>query len=60
MPFCFDSHKSWNFERAPEPNDIFWENLGVKKSELLLRRIISYFLIFSLIFGAIYGIISIK
>jgi hypothetical protein len=25
---CLDNDQYWMFERAPEPSDIFWENIG--------------------------------
>lgn len=32
---CFDASRLWKFERAPEPTDINWQNLGIG----LCRRI---------------------
>jgi hypothetical protein len=26
---CFDKSSLWKFQRAPEPTDIYWENLHV-------------------------------
>jgi hypothetical protein len=46
---------------APEPNDIFWENLGLKLHKRLKRRLITWFytlvalgISFALIFGTSY------
>jgi len=34
----------WFFERAPEPNDIYWENLGIYQIERLIYGFFSYFM----------------
>jgi len=50
-------------KRAPEPLDVFWENLGYKTWEVFKLRslsIIASILILALSFGAILGIKSIQ
>jgi hypothetical protein len=39
-----------NSVRAPEPDDIIWENEGLSMTELLIRRIGVYFFSFVLLF----------
>jgi hypothetical protein len=34
---CFPKGFWWRYRRAPEPSDIYWENLGIKFFERLLR-----------------------
>ena len=48
-----------SIRRAPDPNDILWENLGVSYSKKLKRRLITFsvtFLLLCLSFGAILGL----
>jgi hypothetical protein len=48
-----------NFERAPEPSDVYWENLNVTFWQRLMRVILTYLgtvLVIGLCFGIIYGI----
>jgi len=40
---CFDVSDFWLFERAPEPTDVFWENLGVSTFTRLLNSLLSWF-----------------
>ena len=47
----------WHFERAPEPTDIYWENLGTSTVKRFLKTGISYILsFFTLLIG--FAIIS--
>ena len=47
--------KIFLFKRAPEPDDIFWENLSINKSSRFVRTLVTYFL--SLFIVGIAGII---
>ena len=38
---CFDKGFYWNYMRAPEPSDIYWENLGYRFIERTLRGCVS-------------------
>lgn len=54
---------SYLFERAPEPTDVYWENLGVtfaKKFKNVLINYVITFLIIGFCFGVIYWINIIK
>jgi len=42
-----DESEYWMFERAPEPTDIFWENLGTSTINRVCSSLISW--IFSII-----------
>ena len=45
--------------RAPEPNDVIWENCGISSSQKIKIRIITIsitFLVLCASFGIIYGI----
>lgn len=45
--------------RAPEPNDIYWENLSISKAERLKRIAITYIAVLVIIgcsFGIVYGL----
>jgi hypothetical protein len=46
------------FERAPEPTDIFWENLGVSTISRVFSSLLSWFFTV-LIIGVSFGIIAI-
>jgi hypothetical protein len=49
----------YKFERAPEPSDVFWENLKVSSAYRAYSMIATYFvtiLIIGVSFGIIYGI----
>ena len=49
----------YKFERAPEPSDVFWENLKVSSGYRAYSMIATYFatiLIIGVSFGIIYGI----
>jgi len=41
---CLDSSSNWRFERAMEPTDINWENLGVGPFQRFCQTLISYFI----------------
>jgi len=49
VPFCFDQDDLWTFERATEPTDINWENLGVGLIRRTCQTIFSYFLTFCIL-----------
>lgn len=42
--FCMNNEDRWCFERAPEPSDIFYENLGVGSIERAMLIAYSYFI----------------
>lgn len=51
-------HKSPNFQRAPEPPDVFWENWGLNYGQRLKRRLVSLAVTLTIIcldFGLILG-----
>jgi hypothetical protein len=54
---CLPNHMQWTWERAPEPNDIFWENLGVSSIERIVSGFLSFFATVILI-GACFGLIT--
>lgn len=39
---CCAKKNKWNFRRAPEPSDIFWENLNASTVERFFRGLVSY------------------
>jgi len=41
---CFCGVSSWTFERAPEPTDIFWENMNVHFCKRVANSILSWIL----------------
>jgi len=47
----------WEFERAPEPSDIYWENLGTSTGERICRSMWSFMLTAFLILICL-GVIS--
>jgi hypothetical protein len=57
---CSDeSGYKWSFERAPEPTDVFWENLSVSALRRARNVIVTYLatlLVIGCCFGVIYGI----
>lgn len=57
---CFDKHNLWKFERAPEPTDIYWENLHVSNFSRYCRAVVSYFISFILIVLIFGGIQALK
>ena len=65
-PCCFCSSnisRSWVFERAPEPTDIFWENMNVhicKKIFNIVISLVATFIIMLISFGLISWIKSYK
>lgn len=55
--------KTLKIQEAPEPSDVFWENLGVKHSVRVRNSIIvdlACFLILLVCFGGVFGIYDIK
>ena len=62
---CVDNQVGtrYSIERAPEPNDVFWENLNIKPHVRYQNVAITYFATLCVIgacFGIIYGINSAK
>lgn len=62
-----EAEKIWGkvviVDEPPEPKDILWENLGTKRKEIILSRILTAFLSFVILgvsFGAILGLKLIK
>jgi hypothetical protein len=57
---CFSNNSSaLTYERAPEPSDVYWENLNVTSMQRFLRVVLTYLgtvLIIGICFGIIYGI----
>ena len=49
VPYCFNEDDLWTFERATEPSDINWENLGVGVIRRFCQTIFSYFITFCLL-----------
>jgi len=47
-PCLFDDKDFWDFERAPEPSDIQWENLHITSKSRCARGLLSYALAFLL------------
>jgi hypothetical protein len=44
--------------RAPEPEDIIWENIGIPDCSVILRKMVTYFvtiLLLGISFGVAYG-----
>lgn len=60
FPCCFDKHDHWKFERAPEPTDIYWENLHVSNLSRYIRATVSYIISFILILVIFAGINALK
>jgi len=51
------------FERAPEPSDLFWENIGINPSTRFIRVFIAFLCTIALVVGcffAIYGLNLVK
>lgn len=57
---CFEKHNLWKFERAPEPTDIYWENLHVSNASRYCRATLSYVVSFILILLIFVGINALK
>ena len=57
---CLNNKQRWIFERAPEPTDIFWENLNAKPVRRFCKSMFSYFSTAILIFICLGMIASIK
>jgi hypothetical protein len=57
---CSDeSGYKWSFERAPEPTDVFWENLSIPALRRMKNIILTYLATLFVIgccFGVIYGL----
>lgn len=53
---CRDKSDFWYFERAPEPSDIYWENLGTWQIERVVYGFFSYFMT-GILMGICLGII---
>lgn len=56
---CGNADGSFTFERAPEPSDVYWENLSVTSIKRFFRVSATYFattIIIGACFGIIYGI----
>jgi len=41
---CWKKSSLWFFERAPEPTDIYWENLGINQIERVVYGFFTYFM----------------
>jgi hypothetical protein len=54
--------KSWKFvfERAPEPSDIYWENMGVTTLTRICKSMVSFMLTAVLMGGCVGFIFAIK
>ena len=53
------SDSKWKFERAPEPTDVFWENLQIPLFKRVKNILITYLVTLGIIgccFGLIFGI----
>ena len=56
---CCNDKNKMTFERAPEPSDVYWENLNITTCQRFLRVACTYFgtvLVIGICFGIIYGI----
>lgn len=54
--FCYDKEDFYKWERAPEPTDVYWENLGVGYCARIVRMTLSNFFTLILVlvcFGAV-------
>mmetsp|Transcript_33747 Transcript_33747/g.52102 ORF Transcript_33747/g.52102 Transcript_33747/m.52102 type:complete len:89 (+) Transcript_33747:1204-1470(+) len=40
---CMSDESLWEWERAPEPSDIYWENLGTSTCARIFYSAASYF-----------------
>jgi hypothetical protein len=60
FPCCFAKSSLWKFERAPEPTDIYWENLHFKNYSRYFRATLSYLVSFALILLIFMGINGLK
>jgi hypothetical protein len=53
---CFDKEDFYRWDRAPEPTDVYWENLGVGWGNRVVRSFLSNLATFLLVlvcFGAV-------
>jgi hypothetical protein len=54
-----DEVNNFSFERAPEPTDLYWENMSVSSGQRFFRVILTYLSTLVLVgvcFGIIYGL----
>ena len=50
---------TFTYERAPEPSDVYWENMSTTSAQRFIRVIATYFgtvIIIGICFGILYGI----
>jgi hypothetical protein len=57
---CGSKADSWIFERAPEPTDIHWENLGIGSINRCMSTLWAWLLTLVLIIGCLIVIAVIK
>ena len=58
-----DDVSQYTFERAPEPTDVYWENLKITTGQRILYVCKTYFYTFVVIgvcFGVTYGLNEVK
>lgn len=55
-----DNSSQWIWERAPEPNDIFWENMHVSTLRRVLYSSLSFLLTAALIIACFFIISAVK
>jgi hypothetical protein len=60
FPFCLPRSWKYVFEIAPEPSDIYWENMGVTTLTRILKSMASFALTAVLMGGCVGFIFSIK
>lgn len=48
------------FERAPEPSDFFWENIGLDPTKRLIRVAIVFFCTIALVVGCFFAIYALN
>jgi hypothetical protein len=49
--------------RAPEPEDIIWDNIGISSCSIYLRKLMTYFVTLLLLgasFGIVYGLTALQ
>ena len=59
---CCNKKKTsnWYFERAPEPSDIFWENLDVSTTSRVCKGLFSYLVTVLMIFICFAIVLAVK
>lgn len=57
---CFSNETFWMFERAPEPDDIYWENMNYTTCERVFRSFWSYIFTVFIIGGSLAILVFIK